>query len=48
MCQAITCPRCGKPTWRGCGAHVEEILGDVPESERCQGHSDETSTDDRR
>lgn len=30
------CNKCGKPGWAGCGAHVEQVLGDVPESERCR------------
>ena len=36
MCRAVTCPRCGRPTWQGCGAHVEQVLGDVPPGRRCQ------------
>lgn len=36
MCRAVTCSRCGRPTWKGCGAHVENVLGHVPKSERCQ------------
>jgi hypothetical protein len=36
MCQRIKCARCGRPTWIGCGAHVEQILSDVPPAERCQ------------
>ncbi len=39
MCFRTTCPTCGKATWGGCGAHVEQALRGVPESERCQGHS---------
>ncbi|MFN8103633.1 MAG: hypothetical protein U0U69_04155 [Acidimicrobiia bacterium] len=35
MCRAIKCKRCGRPTWTGCGAHVEQVLGHVPQSERC-------------
>ena len=35
MCQKVTCQRCGKPTWRGCGEHVEQALRDVPVAERC-------------
>ncbi len=35
MCQRVTCPRCGKPTWAGCGDHVEHALGGVPEEQRC-------------
>lgn len=47
MCQPITCPECGRPSWVGCGAHVEEVLGDVPVSERCPGHADPSSGEDR-
>ena len=35
MCQAVKCSKCEKPNWVGCGAHVEQILGHVPKSERC-------------
>ena len=36
MCRQVTCRSCGKPTWAGCGAHVEQVLGHVPRAERCQ------------
>ena len=35
MCQRIDCSDCGKPSFAGCGRHVESVLGDVPASERC-------------
>ena len=35
MCRQVTCEKCGKPTWQGCGAHVEAVLGHVPKAERC-------------
>jgi hypothetical protein len=35
MCRKVTCKQCGKPTWAGCGAHVEQVLGDVPSADRC-------------
>ncbi len=35
MCQRRTCKRCGKPDWRGCGAHIESVLSDVPKPKRC-------------
>ena len=38
MCRRITCPRCGKPSFSGCGLHVEQVLGDVPPEERCRCH----------
>jgi hypothetical protein len=36
MCQRIHCKTCGKPTWAGCGAHVEQALRGVPVDLRCQ------------
>lgn len=38
MCRKVTCKICQRPTWAGCGAHVEQVLGNVPKAERCQGH----------
>lgn len=38
MCRRVTCPTCRKPTWEGCGEHIEEALAGVPEAERCAGH----------
>ena len=35
MCRRVECSRCGRPTFAGCGAHVEQVLGDVPPAERC-------------
>jgi hypothetical protein len=36
MCRRIECRKCGRPTFAGCGAHVEQVLGDVPRTERCR------------
>ncbi|HBU01309.1 MAG TPA: hypothetical protein DEB20_01875 [Acidimicrobiaceae bacterium] len=36
MCRQTTCRKCGRPSWAGCGAHVEQVLGNVPKAERCQ------------
>ena len=36
MCQRIQCKTCGKPSYAGCGAHIEQVLGDVPSDERCR------------
>lgn len=41
MCRAITCKKCGKTTWSGCGQHVNQVLAGVPTSKRCQGHASE-------
>ena len=35
MCKRIDCPKCGKPTFAGCGQHIEQVLGDVPKAQRC-------------
>ncbi len=36
MCKRVQCKTCNRPSWSGCGAHVELVLGDVPASLRCQ------------
>lgn len=36
MCRRTTCGSCGKPTFAGCGMHVEQVLGDVPRDARCK------------
>lgn len=36
MCARVTCRTCGKPTFSGCGRHVEQVLGDVKPKDRCQ------------
>ncbi len=35
MCHKVTCDSCGKPTWEGCGDHIEYALGDVAVPDRC-------------
>ena len=39
MCHAVTCKTCGKPTWAGCGRHVESVKRRVPDSQWCDGHA---------
>ncbi|EFQ83251.1 hypothetical protein HMPREF0063_11524 [Aeromicrobium marinum DSM 15272] len=48
MCRQILCKECKKPTWAGCGQHVEEALAGVPRSARCVGHEKQSSTVPRR
>ncbi len=36
MCRRVQCGKCGKPTFAGCGMHVEQVLGNVPKDERCK------------
>ena len=35
MCRRVDCPQCHKPTYAGCGMHIEQVLGDVPRADRC-------------
>jgi len=44
MCRRVSCEICEKPTYVGCGEHIEQVLGDVPVNERCQGHDDENKS----
>ncbi len=41
MCRQVTCRKCGKPTWAGCGQHVDQVMAGVPKAPRCQGHPKE-------
>ena len=36
MCRRVTCGKCGKPTFAGCGAHVEQVLAGVAPEDRCR------------
>jgi len=36
MCRRVDCRQCGRPTYAGCGMHVEQVLGDVPKADRCR------------
>ena len=35
MCRRVQCDKCGKPTYAGCGMHIEQVLAGVPVEERC-------------
>ncbi|MBL8604573.1 MAG: hypothetical protein JNK72_21790 [Myxococcales bacterium] len=39
MCRRVNCSVCNKPTYAGCGMHIEQVLGDVAPADRCQGHT---------
>jgi len=45
MCRRVDCPKCGRPTFAGCGLHVEQVLGDVPPAERCRCREEEAKAD---
>ncbi|QYG93180.1 hypothetical protein HC251_12570 [Iamia sp. SCSIO 61187] len=48
MCRRVTCPTCHRPTYAGCGLHVEQVLGDVAPEGRCQCATDGTPSRPRR
>jgi hypothetical protein len=35
MCRPVSCSKCGKTTWAGCGAHVDAVMSKVPTDKRC-------------
>ncbi len=35
MCFPVPCNRCGKTTWDGCGAHVDEVMAEISIDQRC-------------
>jgi hypothetical protein len=45
MCRRVECAKCGRPTYAGCGLHIEQVLGDVPPAERCRCHEEPAKND---
>ena len=41
MCRAVTCKKCSKTTWAGCGQHVDQVMAGVPSAQRCKGHAND-------
>ena len=41
LCDQVTCRKCNKPTWSGCGEHIEEALAGIAIADRCAGHAGE-------
>lgn len=35
MCRRVDCGTCHKPTWAGCGQHIESALAGVKPEDRC-------------
>jgi hypothetical protein len=35
MCRRVQCEQCHKPTFAGCGKHVEQVLRGIPDEGRC-------------
>ena len=43
MCRRIECSKCGRPSYAGCGRHIEQVLGDVRPEDRCRCHEERPS-----
>ncbi len=48
MCRRVECKECGKPSYAGCGAHIEQVLGDLPKAQRCRCREQVASTTTKR
>jgi hypothetical protein len=35
MCRRVQCEVCEKPSYTGCGRHVDQVLKNVPKADRC-------------
>ena len=44
MCRRILCELCQKPTYAGCGKHVDQVLRGVPHEDRCHCMSHASAT----
>ncbi len=44
MCSPATCRTCGKATYTGCGAHVEQVLRSVSKPDRCSCSPEQRNT----
>jgi hypothetical protein len=42
MCRRVECPKCKKPTYAGCGKHIDQVLGDIPLEKRCTCRTEST------
>jgi hypothetical protein len=44
MCHEIACATCGKPTWEGCGEHIEYALKQLATTEAWHSHAPADTT----
>ncbi|EEH64190.1 hypothetical protein HMPREF0044_0479 [Gleimia coleocanis DSM 15436] len=35
MCYPVTCPKCNKTTWQGCGEHIDSVKAVVAPEDWC-------------
>ena len=41
MCSKVTCRKCGKASWSGCGQHVDQVMRGIAKADRCHGHAND-------
>ncbi|KAI0790023.1 hypothetical protein C8Q75DRAFT_763643 [Abortiporus biennis] len=41
-CFKVKCDKCGKTTWEGCGMHVQTVMKDVKDEDKCQCPRDDS------
>ncbi|KAI9507325.1 hypothetical protein F5148DRAFT_131462 [Russula earlei] len=34
-CYPVKCDKCGKTTWKGCGNHIDSVMSEIKEEDRC-------------
>jgi len=44
MCYPVTCKKCGKTTWAGCGRHKDMVMARIPPEQRCTCSATTTTT----
>ncbi|CAO3588095.1 unnamed protein product [Absidia cylindrospora] len=47
MCRRITCNKCEKFTWTGCGLHIQSALAGLTEEEKCQCNKQEEASESK-
>ena len=43
MCRATKCKICNKTTWAGCGNHIDSVMRNVAESDKCKCQRDQSN-----
>lgn len=43
MCSRVTCSRCKKYTWSGCGQHVKQVMAGIPKNQQCSCAADKAA-----
>jgi hypothetical protein len=47
MCSRVNCRKCGKVTYSGCGQHLDQVFAGVPQNQRCDCASKQSSSNEK-